>query len=164
MPANRSDLDNARLDSAQVAARLGVTIGTVYKLRSEQRGFPKPVGYAGPSPLYAASAIEDYIVARSTRRPSDRGRRPRIVADGVIDASVFPERLRERIRSGAGAPQVSTQAELVARLGLNVVSFGERMRGRTRWKQPELDVIEQLLKMDVTDANDINDQTRAARS
>lgn len=161
MPDNSPDRDGPRLDSAQVATRLGVTVSTVYKLRAERRGFPGPVSYDGRSPMYAASAIEEYVRARSTRQPSDRGRRPRVVAAGAVDADIFPERLRALIQSGAGLPAIGSQADLIARLNLNVVTFGERMRGRTRWKDAELHVIAELLDIDVTDANDIVDQARS---
>lgn len=162
MPGDTPDLNGPRLDSAQVAARLGVTVGTVYKLRAARQGFPNPVGYSGRSPLYAASAIEEYVVARSLRSPSDRGRRPRVVAAGTVDTGVFAERLRDRIKSGAGRSSVRSQADLIARLGLNIATFGERMRGRTRWKESELQLIADVLDMDVTDANDFVNRGRTA--
>lgn len=163
MPDGGHDQDGVRMTSAQVAARLGITVGSVYKLRTGRRGFPQPVGYSGASPMFAADAIEEYVRSRSDRQPSDRGRRPRMVAEGAIDSTLFAERLRARIQSGAGRPGIATQADLIARLGLNIVTFGHRMRGRTRWKSGELEIVADVLGMDTADANDAVDAARGAR-
>lgn len=155
--------DQELLDSAQVAARLSVTIGTVYKLRTENEAFPSPVRYQGRSPLYSPAAIDTFIAQRSTREPSARGRRPRLTLPHSVDKDQFSERLRERIAAGAGTPSVTTQADLISILGLNSVTFGQRMRGRTRWQDAELSVIADRLDLDVTDANAALDAARAAK-
>ncbi|HCS60131.1 MAG TPA: DNA-binding protein [Microbacterium sp.] len=155
--------DQELLDSAQVAARLSVTIGTVYKLRTEDEAFPSPVRYRGRSPLYSPAAIDAFIAQRSTREPSARGRRPRLTLPDSVDKAQFSERLRDRIATGAGTPSVTTQADLIAILDLNSVTFGQRMRARTRWKDTELAVIADRLDMDVTDANAALDAARAAK-
>ena len=77
--------------------------------------------------------------------------------------AAFAERLRAAIADGAGAPEVPTQAALLDLLGLNVVTFGERMRGRTRWTDAELEVIRRTLGVDTTDANEVVDRARAAK-
>lgn len=151
------------LDSVQVAARLGISVGAVYKLRTQNESFPHPERYSGRSPLYSAAAIDKFMTRRSTREPSSSGRRPRLIPPGVVDTSMFSERLRQSIADGAGAPEISTQAQLIDRLGLNVVTFGQRMRGRTSWKDSELDTISELLGIDVKDANDVVNTARAAR-
>lgn len=151
------------LDSTQVAKRLLVTVGTVYKLRAEDKSFPKPVRFRGVSPMYDSDSIDAYIEQRSEREPSARGRRPRLVAPGAVDESVFAERLRRSIAAGDGAPSVRTQADLIELLGLNSITFGQRMRGRTRWKDAELALIAEHLQVDVVDANEVVDAARAAR-
>lgn len=151
------------LDSVQVAARLGISVGAVYKLRTQNESFPHPERYSGRSPLYSAAAIDEFITRRSTRDPSSSGRRPRLISPGVVDANVFAERLRQNIADGTGAPAITTQAQLIELLGLNVVTFGQRMRGRTSWKDSELDIISERLGVDVSDANDVVNAARAAR-
>lgn len=151
------------LDSVQVAARLGISVEAVYKLRSQHESFPHPERYDGRSPLYSTSAIEEFMARRSNRAPSSSGRRPRVLQAGAVDSSVFAERLRQRIADGAGAPAIATQAQLIELLGLNVVTFGQRMRGRTRWKDSELEIIGEKLGLDVSDANDVVNAARAAR-
>lgn len=144
------------LTSAEVAERLEVDITRVYKLRAEnQRGgnnFPHPRAYQGRSPLYAATDVDAYISERSRRTPSSRGRLPRVREASSIDVDNFPSRLRDAIRSGAGAPEITTQRDLIELLGLNTVTFGQRMRERTRWKPSELELIEKRLQIDTTDA------------
>lgn len=151
------------LDSVQVATRLGISVGAVYKLRTQNDLFPRPERYSGRSPLYAATAIDEFIARRSKREPTSSGRRPRLIPPGVVDSSVFAERLRRSIADGAGAPTITTQAQLIEELGLNVVTFGQRMRGRTRWKDAELDFISEHLGLNVSDANDVVNAARAAR-
>lgn len=157
------DAADALLDSAQVAKRLEVQVGTVYKLKATDPAFPRPVNFAGPSPLYSSSDIDRYVEGRSHRAPSARGRRPRTLAPDVVDESVFAERLRAQIRAGAGEPDVTSQADLIELLGLNSITFGQRMRGRTRWADRELEIIAELLDVDVADANAVVDAARAAR-
>lgn len=151
------------LDSVQVAARLGISVGAVYKLRTQNDLFPRPERYSGRSPLYSSVAIDEFMTRRSNRGPSTSGRRPRLVPAGVVDTSVFAERLRQSIADGAGAPEITTQAQLIDMLGLNVVTFGQRMRGRTSWKDSELEFISKRLAVDVSDANDVVNAARAAR-
>lgn len=156
-------VDSELLDSAQVAKRLDVTVGRVYKLRVGDPSFPAPVAFRGRSPLYASNDIESFIQERSGRAPATRGRRPRRLAPGVVDPSLFSERLRQTIASGVGRPDVMTQADLIALLGLNPITFGHRMRGRTRWRPSELDEIRRRLGMDTTDANEVVDARRRSR-
>ncbi|MDZ5146317.1 helix-turn-helix transcriptional regulator [Microbacterium testaceum] len=155
--------DEVLLTSEQVAARLSVTVESVYKLRTEDEKFPAPTRYSGRSPLYAAAAIDAFVKQRSKREPSARGRRPRLVTSDAVDRSQFPERLRESIASGAGGDSLTTQADLIAELGLNTVTFGQRMRGRTRWKDSELTHIAEKLGVDTTDANAVVDAARSRR-
>lgn len=159
-PHNAAD---ALLDSTQVAKRLEVKVGTVYKLKTTDPTFPKPVSFAGPSPLYSSSDIDRYVEGRSHRAPSARGRRPRTLSPDVVDESVFAERLRTQIRAGVGEPGVMSQADLIELLELNSITFGQRMRGRTRWTDRELEIIAGLLDVDVADANAVVDAARAAR-
>lgn len=158
---NMSDRD--LLDSAQVAARMRISVGAVYKLHTLNEDFPHPERYRGRSPLYSPTAIDDFMTRRSTPGSSSSGRRPRLIPAGVVDSSVFAERLRQSIAEGAGAPTITTQTQLIETLGLNVVTFGQRMRGRTRWKDSELETISRILSLDVSDANKVVDATRAAR-
>lgn len=151
------------LDSAQVAQRLAVTIGTVYKLRTEDPNFPRPARYNGRSPLYDAASIDGYISQRSARTPAQRGRRPRRQAHSSIDPTSFAERLRASITAGDGEPDITSQVDLIRMLGLNTVTFGERMRSRTRWKQGELELIAQRLGMSTEDANAIVDAARSVK-
>lgn len=159
---NMSDATDL-LDSTQVAARLGISVGAVYKLRTQNDLFPHPERYDGRSPLYSADAVEKFIARRSAREPSSSGRRPRLIAPGTVDTNTFSERLRQHIADGAGAPDVTTQAQLINLLSLNVVTFGQRMRGRTRWKDAELAIISERLGIDVSDANDIVNARRTSR-
>lgn len=158
------DADDALLDSAQVADRLKVKIGTVYKLKATDPAFPKAASFNGPSPQYWLSDVDQYVEGRSRRSPSARGRRPRLLAPDAIDASVFAERLRAQIKAGAGLPDVRTQADLIRVLGLNSITFGQRMRGRTRWADRELTVIADRLHVDVTDANAVVEAARAQKA
>ena len=160
------------LTTADVAEKLGVSVVAVYKMRSisnklrraGQEGplLPEPVAIEGNSPLYDEAAIDAFAQERARRAPSQRGRRPRLMPGLARDAA-FAERLRAAIADGAGAPEVPTQAALIDLLGLNVVTFGERMRGRTRWTDAELEVIRRTLGVDTTDANEVVDRARAAK-
>lgn len=156
--------DDRQLTSEEVATKLNVSIGWVYKLRVDARrgnGFPNPVGFQGRSPLYSEAAIDAYIAARADRSPSDRGRKSR--TELTIDDDTFAGRLRRAIANGDGRPDAPTQAALIALLGLNVVTFGERMRGRTRWKESELTLIRSTVGLDTADANEAVTLFRANR-
>lgn len=161
-----TESNDRRLTSAEVADKMQVKVGWVYKLRVEARhretGFPNPVAFNGRSPLFSEAAIDAYIAGRAEREPSSRGRPPRTEI-GAPDET-FAGRLRRAIAAGEGRPDVPTQAALIALLDLNVVTFGERMRGRTRWTTAELTRIHELVGVDVDDANDVVDATRASRA
>lgn len=154
--------DDTALTSAQIAELMDVGISYVYKLRSTDDAFPPPVSYVKNSPLYSETAILEYMKARSNRAPSARGRRPRTLVDDA-GAGTFAERLRSSILAGDGKPEIDTQRALTEKLGLNSVTFGNRMRGRNRWKDAELTVISELLGLDTSDANDAVDEARARR-
>ncbi|MFJ2535776.1 helix-turn-helix transcriptional regulator [Microbacterium maritypicum] len=152
--------DETALTSAQIAELMDVGISYIYKLRSTDSSFPAPIAYEERSPLYSEDAILEYIKARSNRDPSTRGRRPRALADGK-NPETFAQRLRASIMTGAGKPEIDTQRALIEKLGLNSVTFGNRMRGRNRWKESELTVIAELLRIDTSDANDTVANARA---
>lgn len=154
--------DDTALTSAQIAELMDVGIGYVYQLRSTDDAFPAPIAYVKNSPLYSDAAILEYMKARSTREPSARGRRPRTLVDEA-EPDTFAQRLRASIMAGAGKPEINTQRALIEKLGLNSVTFGNRMRGRNRWKDTELTVIAELLGLDTSDANDAIDKARALR-
>lgn len=154
--------DDTALTSAEIAELMDVGISYVYKLRSTDDAFPAPIAYNERSPLYSALAILEYMKARSTREPSARGRRPRTLVDGT-GPGTFAQRLRASIMAGDGKPEIDTQRALIEKLGLNSVTFGNRMRGRNRWKDTELAVIAELLRLDTSDANDAIDKARALR-
>ena len=153
------------LTSAEVAAKLGVTVATVYKLSVDSRrrlnAFPFPVAFAGRSPLYSEAAIEEFIASRSARKPSARGRRARTE---LVDDGTFAGRVRQAIANGAGLPDAPTQNALAGLLGLNLIPFGERMRGRTRWKPAELEVIQRVLQVDTGDANALVEASQQPKS
>lgn len=159
MSAGKPHDDNA-LTSAQIAELMDVGISSIYKLRSTDDAFPPPVAYVKNSPLYSEIAILEYMKARSNRGPSARGRRPRALIDGE-NADTFAQRLRASIMAGEGKPEIDTQRALIEKLGLNSVTFGNRMRGRNRWKDSELAVISKLLRIDTSDANDAVMKVRA---
>ena len=48
------------------------------------------------------------MTRRSNRSPSTRGRRPRLIPAGVVDTSVFAERLRQSITDGEAYMDVAT--------------------------------------------------------
>lgn len=154
--------DDRQLASSDVAEKLGVSVATVYKLSVDSRrghsDFPRPVAFRGRSPLYSEAAIDAFILKRNLRQPSARGRRPR--TDVRADDGTFASRLRRAIADGDGLPEVPTQNALAALLGINPIPFGERMRGHTRWKPAELDLIQNTLHIDTVDANDVVDETR----
>jgi len=120
------------------------------------------VRFEGNSPLYDEAEIDQFVLERAQRTPSQRGRRPRV--NPHAEEATFADRLRRAIAAGDGLPEIGTQAALIERLGLNVVTFGERMRGRTRWKPGELEIISAALGVDVSDANSVVEEARATRS
>ncbi|PQZ53161.1 MULTISPECIES: DNA-binding protein [unclassified Microbacterium] len=152
--------DDTALTSAQIADLMDVGVSYIYKLRSTDTAFPTPIAYEERSPLYSETAILEYMKARSNRAPSARGRRPRALVDGE-NADTFAQRLRASIMAGEGKPEIDTQRALIEKLGLNSVTFGNRMRGRNRWKDSELAVISELLRIDTSDANDAVTKARA---
>ncbi|MGO1316923.1 MAG: helix-turn-helix transcriptional regulator [Microbacterium sp.] len=150
-----ADTTHSRLTLSDIAERLHVELETVYKLRTASQKhdgpFPRPVGFDRNRPLFDEIDVDAYIASRRAHTPAGAGRRSRIHVD---DSDAFAARLRQAIVDGAGLPDIPTQAELIRRLGLNIVTFGNRMRGTTAWKPAELDLIGNVLNIDTDDAND----------
>lgn len=154
------------LTSSDVAAKLGVSVATVYKLSVDSRrrlnAFPAPVAFRGRSPLYSEAAIDAFIELRDSRPPSARGRRSR--TELLVDDGSFASRLRRAVADGTGLPDIPTQNALATLLGLNLIPFGERMRGHTRWTAAELELINHTLGIDTSDANDMVDARRREKA
>lgn len=115
--------DDTALTSAQIAELMDVGISSIYKLRSTDDAFPTPVAYVKNSPLYSETAVLEYMKMRSNRA---RGRRPRTRFTDAGPAP-FAERIRASILAGDGKPEIDTQRALTEKLGLNSVTFGNRM-------------------------------------
>jgi len=158
-----------RISGEEVAKKMGVSVEAVRIYRSNDQNkepgphrFPKPVGYNGRIVLFDEAEIDAYIVARSTHNLGKRGRRP-LTTPEQLQTATFADRVREAIRNGDGLPDIPTQNALAELLGLNSITFGQRMRGRTSWKPSELETIASVLQLDTHDANDAVDAMRAAR-
>lgn len=162
-----------RVSSDEIAKKMGVSLNTVYVYRSNDRSkppgptrFPEPVGYDGRTVLFDEAEIDAYIEARS-QRTGTAGRPPRTAQPDDNSEVPFATRVRQAVAARAGEPDVPTLRQLAAHLSLNTITLGERLRGRTAWKDEELAAIEQLLSIDTSDANDhvqlMRAQRRAAR-
>lgn len=166
---NDTNARRRRISSAQIAEKMGVSLNTVYVYRSSDRDktpgparFPDPVGFDGRTVLFDESAIDAYIKARSDTH-GRAGRPPRTAPRHTGPTAPFPDRIREAVTAGAGAPSITTLKQLADALQLSAVTFGERMRGHTTWTPEEREHIASVLGVDVSDANDQVDQIRAAR-
>ena len=166
---NDTNAGGRRISSAQIAEKMGVSLNTVYVYRSSDRDktpgpsrFPDPIGFDGRTVLFDESAIDAYIKARSDTR-GRAGRPPRTAPRHTGPTAPFPDRLREAIAAGAGAPDITTLKQLAEALQLNNVTFGERMRGRTTWTAEERELIASTLGIDTSDANLQVEQLRADR-
>lgn len=166
---NDTSARGRRISSAQIAEKMGVSLNTVYVYRSSDRDktpgparFPDPVSFEGRTVLFDESAIDAYIKARSDTR-GRAGRPPRTAPRHTGPTASFPDRIRESVTAGAGAPGITTLKQLADALQLNSVTFGERMRGRTTWTQTERERIASILEIDTSDANDQVEQLRAQR-
>lgn len=166
---NDTNARGRRISSAEIAEKMGVSLNTVYVYRSSDRDktpspsrFPDPVGFEGRTVLFDESAVDAYIKARSDTR-GRAGRPPRTAPRHTGPSAPFPDRIREAVVAGAGAPTIATLKQLADELQLNNVTFGERMRGRTAWTAEEQERIAAVLGIDVSDANDQVEQLRAER-
>lgn len=158
-----------RISSAEIAEKMGVSLNTVYVYRSSDRDkspgpsrFPDPVGFEGRTVLFDENAIDAYIRARSDTQ-GRAGRPPRTALRRTGPTAPFPDRIREAIAAGAGAPGITTLKQLAETLQLNNVTFGERMRGRTAWTADERERIASTLGIETSDANLQVEQLRAER-
>lgn len=158
--SDRTPPRGRRISSTEIAEKMGVSLNTVYVYRSADRNkprgperFPDPVGFEGRTVLFDESAIDAYIRARSEKSTGLQGRPPRTTSRPTGPDAPFADRLREAVRAGAGAPDITTLKKLADVLGLNTVTLGQRMRGRTTWRAAELELIEKLLDVRTTDAN-----------
>lgn len=149
--APRAGTETTLLGYADIAELLGVSVQTARYYASQDKDFPSRITPASMrSPGFDPEDVRRYIETRNTKNVGKPGRPPRTARQGdrvsTTDASL-PDRIRAAVASETTS--VKTLTELAGKLGLSSITFGNRMRGTTRWTEGELKALRKILKISV---------------
>lgn len=127
---------------SDIADKMGVDVKSVRIYAGRDRDFPTPVTPPSwRSPGFSAADVDRYLELREIRNSGRSGRPPRSVdnEERVESGREIGDRVREVL--GSGETGVGSMSELARLTGLSTAAMGFRLRGQTRWKLSELEVV-----------------------